>query len=133
MIKGLHFHHIGVACRNIEKEIQAFAVLGYDRDSEIITDPLQGIHCCFLKGPALRIELLAPADDTSPLIPWLDRGVKMYHQAFECESVTTAIAQLESHGAVVMSQQKHAKAFSGRNIAFLMLPNMLLIELIQFE
>ena len=96
MIEGLHFHHIGVACRNIEKEIQAFAILGYDRDSEIITDPLQGIHCCFLKGPGLRIELLAPTDDTSPLIPWLDRGVKMYHQAFECESVTAAIAQLRA-------------------------------------
>ena len=96
MIEGLHFHHIGVACRNIEKEIQAFAILGYDRDSEIITDPLQGIHCFFLKGPGLRIELLVPTDDTSPLIPWLDRGVKMYHQAFECESVTAAIAQLRA-------------------------------------
>ena len=67
MIEGLHFHHIGVACRNIEKEIQAFAILGYDRDSEIITDPLQGIHCCFLKGPGLRIELLVPTDDTCPV------------------------------------------------------------------
>jgi len=32
-----------------------------------------------------------------------------------------------------MSPQKHAKALSDRNIAFVMLPNMLLIELIQLE
>ena len=57
----------------------------------------------------------------------------MYHQAFECESVTAAIAQLESHGAIVRSPQKHARALSDRNIAFVMLPNMLLIELIQLE
>ena len=43
MIEGLHFHHIGVACRNIEKEIQAFAILApvYELFDKSACDPRQ--------------------------------------------------------------------------------------------
>jgi glyoxalase/bleomycin resistance protein/dioxygenase superfamily protein len=131
MIEGLEFHHIGVACRDIDREARAFAALGYTIDGQIFSDPLQKIRGCFLTGAGPRIELLAPLDDSSPLLPWLEKGIKMYHQAFEVESMEKTIAALCESRAVVLSPPKPAVAFDGRSIAFLMLPNLLLVELIE--
>jgi len=65
------------------------------------------------------------------VIPWLRKGVKMYHQAYEVNSMNAAIAELSSRRAVVVSSPKPSVAFGGRRIAFLMLPNFLLVELIE--
>jgi methylmalonyl-CoA/ethylmalonyl-CoA epimerase len=131
MIDGLRFHHIGVACRDIDKEMRAFEVLGYALDGDPFSDPLQKIRGCFLTGVGPRVELLAPLDDSSPLMPWLEKGVKMYHQAYEIESMDAALPAFTAARAVVVSPPKPAVAFDGRQIAFLMLPNLLLIELIE--
>ncbi len=131
MIAGLQFHHIGIACRHIEKEIRSFAMVGYGLEGERFSDPLQKIHGCFLVGPGPRIELLAPMDDTSPVMSWLQKGVKMYHQAYEVESIEAAVTALAAGHAVVVSPAKPAVAFGGRKIAFLMFPNLLLVELIE--
>jgi methylmalonyl-CoA/ethylmalonyl-CoA epimerase len=131
MIAGLQFHHIGVACRDLEKEIRSFAIVGYRLEGEQFSDPLQKIHGCFLVGPGPRIELLAPMDDASPVMSWLQKGVKMYHQAYEVESIEDAAAALCAERAVVISPGKPAVAFGGRKITFLMFPNLLLVELIE--
>jgi len=131
MIAGLQFHHIGVACRDLEKEMRSFAIVGYKLEGEHFSDPLQKIHGCFLVGPGPRIELLAPMDDTSPVMPWLQKGVKMYHQAYEVESIADATAALCAERAVVISPAKPAVAFGGRKISFVMFPNLLLVELIE--
>jgi len=131
MIAGLQFHRIGIACRDIEKEIRAFAMVGYGLEGERFSDSLQKIHGCFLVGPGPRIELLAPMDDTSPVMSWLQKGVKMYHQAYEVKSIEAAVTALGADHAVVVSPAKPAVAFGGRKIAFLMFPNLLLVELIE--
>jgi methylmalonyl-CoA/ethylmalonyl-CoA epimerase len=131
MIAGLQFHHIGVVCRDLDKEMRGFAILGYKLEGERFSDPLQKIHGCFLTGPGPCIELLAPMDDASPVMPWLRKGVKMYHQAYEVESIEAAAAALCAQRAVVISPAKPSVAFGGRKITFLMLPNLLLVELIE--
>ena len=131
MIAGLYFHHIGVACRDLEMEMRSFAIVGYTLEGEHFSDPLQKIHGCFLVGPGPRVELLAPMDDTSPVMPWLEKGVKMYHQAYEVESMEDATVALRAKRAVVISHPRPAVAFRGRKISFLMFPNLLLVELIE--
>jgi methylmalonyl-CoA/ethylmalonyl-CoA epimerase len=133
MIAELKFHHIGVACRDIEKEMRAFAIVGYALEGQRFSDPLQKIHGCFLTGPGPRVELLVPTDDASPVLSWLQKGVKMYHQAYEVELIEAAIAALSAHRAVLVSPPKPAVAFGGRKIAFLMFPNLLLVELIEAQ
>ena len=51
MMAPLQFHHIGVACRDLEKEIRSFAIVGYRLEGEQFSDPLQKIHGCFLGRP----------------------------------------------------------------------------------
>lgn len=127
---GLHFHHIGVACSDLNNEAARLAVLGYRAESDDFADPVQGIHGRFLIGPGPRLELLAPLPGTKVLDPWLETGVKLYHLAFEVERVDGVIATLVGSRARLVSGPVPAVAFGGRSIAFLMLPNLLLIELI---
>jgi methylmalonyl-CoA/ethylmalonyl-CoA epimerase len=131
MIEGLHFHHLGVACQNLEREAEAFRTLGYEMIGEVFTDPVQRVRGCFLRGPGPDLELLAPMDETSPLKPWLNKGVKIYHQAYEVESLKDTVRTLVENGGRIMSSPKPAEAFGGREIAFVMLPNLFLIEVIQ--
>jgi glyoxalase/bleomycin resistance protein/dioxygenase superfamily protein len=131
MIAGLQFHHIGMACRDIDAELRALAMVGYELEGNRFTDPLQKVRGCFLAGPGPRVELLAPLDDSSPVVSWLEKGIKMYHQAYEVESIDLAIATLTAQRAVVLSVPKPAVAFGGRKVAFLMLPNLMLVELIE--
>lgn len=128
---GFRFHHIGLACRDMEREAEALQLLGYELEGERFTDPLQKIHGCFLAGIGPRIELLAPLDESSPIISWLNKDVKMYHQAYEVESIEQAMTRLTKQHAVILSRPKPAIAFSGRKVAFLMLPNRLLVEVIE--
>jgi len=77
------------------------------------------------------MELLAPVDDSSPVMSWLNKDIKMYHQAYEVESMEAALGPLTAQQAVVVSRPKPAIAFGGRKVAFLMFPNRLLVELIE--
>lgn len=131
MISGLRFHHIGIGCRDIPSEVHALGLVGYEVCSEIFVDPVQGVRCCFMNGPGPLLELLTPLCNSSPLIPWLHQGVKMYHQAYEISSMDRALTDLSANRAKIVSQPVPAVAFGGRMIAFLILPNLLLIELIE--
>lgn len=129
----LSFHHIGVACRDLDSETRRFASLGYSAESPDFTDPLQGVTGRFLNGGGPRMELLKPLPGSGILTPWLRSGVKLYHLAYETQNITNMIEDYREDGAKLIVSPVPAVAFSGRLIAFLMLPNMLLIELIQNE
>jgi methylmalonyl-CoA/ethylmalonyl-CoA epimerase len=130
-LTAFRFHHIGVACRDMDKEAEALRLVGYEMEGERFTDPLQKIHGCFLIGPGPRMELLAPVDESSPIVTWLNKDIKMYHQAYEVDAIEPALAALSARQAVVLSRPKPAIAFGGRKVSFLMLPNRLLVELIE--
>ena len=126
----LRFHHVGVACRDLDAETRRFAVLGYARETADFVDPVQGVAGRFLTGGGPRLELLAPLTTDGALTPWLKAGVKLYHLAYEASDMEEGIAQLRAEGAKMVVQPVPAVAFGGRLIAFLMTPNLLLTELI---
>jgi methylmalonyl-CoA/ethylmalonyl-CoA epimerase len=125
------FHHLGVACQDLAAEMDRFRVLGYRQECGFFRDPTQKIEGVFLTGPGPRLELLAPLDASSPVATWLKNGIKYYHQAFEVASMSRGLEQMRGrHGRVVAPPEPGA-AFGGRLIAFVMLPGMILIEMIQ--
>lgn len=127
----MSFHHIGVACRDLAHETEAFGVLGYEIEGEDFVDPRQGIRGRFLVGPGPRLELLVGLPGSPVLEPWLDKGVKFYHQAFVVESMETSVQQLREKGGRMVSAPMPAVAFGDRQIAFVMLRNLAMVELIQ--
>ncbi len=127
----LRFHHVGLACKDIEVERAAHKLLGYADEGSVFVDPRQRIRGCFMVSAGMRIELLQPEGESSPLLPHLSRGIKMYHQAFETDAIETSIEELRRAGAIVTVAPVPAIAFGGRPIAFLMLRTTMLVELIQ--
>jgi catechol 2,3-dioxygenase-like lactoylglutathione lyase family enzyme len=132
MTRGTAFHHIGVACRDLDGEAAYFASLGYEPEGEPFTDPVQGVRGRFFVAPDQpRLELLVNAGETGPLDPWLGKGVKFYHFAYEARSLDAAITEMKAARARVLVNPVPAVAFGGRKIAFLIQPNGMLIELIE--
>jgi methylmalonyl-CoA/ethylmalonyl-CoA epimerase len=127
---NLAFHHVGVACRNLDSETRRLAALGYAPEGADFTDPVQGVTGRFLVGGGPRLELLVPLVE-GHLSPWLKAGVKLYHLAYETPDFEGGIGRLRGSGAKVVVPPVPSVAFAGRRIAFLMLPNMLLTELIE--
>ena len=127
------FHHLGVACDDIAAEIPRFEALGYRCEGAIFRDPIQKVEGAFMTGPGPRLELLAPLDPSSPVTPWMEKGVKYYHQGFEVPSMEEALERMAVRRGKVVEPPAPSVAFDGRSIAFVMLPGMILIELIQME
>jgi methylmalonyl-CoA/ethylmalonyl-CoA epimerase len=132
-MSGLAFHHVGVACKSITSEAGIFAALGYSAESKSFEDPVQGIRGQFLTGPGPRLELLEPLGASTVLDPYLRRGTKMYHLAFQASSIDLEISRLVKLGGRVVSDPVAAIAFDGRLVCFIMLKNFQLIELIEGE
>jgi methylmalonyl-CoA/ethylmalonyl-CoA epimerase len=124
------FHHLGIACRNISTEANVWSELGYSKEGEAFDDDLQGIKGLFMVGPGPRIELLEDLPGRKTIAPWLNRGIKIYHTAFEVFSFDDQINILIGSGARVVVPPCPAVAFANRRICFLLLRNISLIELI---
>lgn len=136
LLDKLAFHHIGVACRpdHAERERATLALLGYAPEGSEFVDPGLGIRGMFLVGPPParpRLELCLPLDEHSPITHWLNSGVKMYHLAFETPALLDDIGRLRDARAKLVVEPTPAVAFQQRRVAFLMLPNLLLVELIE--
>ena len=130
-ILGLKFHHLGVATRRIARERRVWEAIGYSQEGEAFSDPIQQIAGIFLAGPGPRLELLEPLPGSLVLHGWIERGVKIYHHAFEVASVPNSLDELLSLGARVVVEPVSAAAFGGRRISFVTLPSMNMIELIE--
>jgi len=129
---GLAFHHVGVACRDIAAEATHFTTLGYHPEGEPFEDRVQGTRGMFMAGQSPRVELLEPLEADAPgvLAPWLSQRIKLYHLGYIAPDLSEAIASLRSQRGKLVVPPVPAVAFGGRNIAFVMLANRLLVELI---
>lgn len=127
----LQFHHVGLACRKLAPEMMAHRLLGFEAESAMFHDHTQRICGIFMVNGPMRIELLEPAAADSPVNDMLKHGQKMYHQGFTCDHIHEAVRYLEGEGARMISPPLPAAAFSGKEISFLMLRTLLIVELIQ--
>jgi methylmalonyl-CoA/ethylmalonyl-CoA epimerase len=128
---GAEFHHVGLACRDLERERDAFADLGYVSSGERFTDARQGVVGLFLEGLGPRIELLTPLGSSKVLDPWLSGRAKMYHLGYEVPDLAEALNAAAARGARQVSGPTPAVAFGERKICFVMLRNLFLVEFIE--
>lgn len=131
-MKNLMFHHIGIASDDMEKDYKAYEILGYTKEGELFTDETQGIKGQFLiaeRHP--RIELLENLETSHTLDVWLKNSTKMYHLAYYATNFNESINKFVQNRARVITPAKPSVYF-GMRICFLMLPNMSMIELIEY-
>lgn len=133
LTEGFEFHHIAVACKNFEKEVQAYKMLGYRQESPDFKDENQGIYGRFLVSiNQPRIELLKNSENSHTLDLWLKNKTKMYHTAYMVKNFDKAVEIFLSMGARFVREPLPSTYFKEK-ICFLLLPNMGLVELIEKE
>jgi methylmalonyl-CoA/ethylmalonyl-CoA epimerase len=125
------FHHLGIACKSIEREEAVYAGLGYQREGERFEDTLQGVRGSFMTGGGPRIELLENLPGSATLAPWLAKGVRVYHMAYLVDDFDAELAAALRAGWKTMRAPLPAIAFGGARVCFLMMPNMQLVELVE--
>jgi len=128
----LSFHHIGIACRDIEATKPFYIAQGYVA-SETVFDPVQSVNICFLdKAGMPRIELLSPIGEDSPVVRTLETsGVAPYHICYEADDITVAISRLKSQHFVLLKKPVPACAIGGKAVCFLYSKNVGLVELVE--
>lgn len=131
LIGKFEFHHIGVAVKDLYMERNLFQMIGYTQESPVFEDSLQGIKGMFLTATGQpRLELLQNLEQSTTLTKFLLAGIKMYHFAYLVNDFDQAVAVFQKMRAkMIFSPQ--ISVYFGKRICFLMLPNMLLIELIE--
>ncbi|PPQ21402.1 hypothetical protein CV770_01330 [Bradyrhizobium sp. AC87j1] len=127
----LHFHHLGMACRNIATELPELETTGYRPEGPIFEDPIQQVRIQFVSGGGPRLELIEPASPQSPVMGVLKRGSKFYHLAYEVARFDDAIAHFRERQYLPVSSPAPAVAFDMRRIVFLASATLTLIELIE--
>ena len=128
------FHHVGIAVRNLASASESLQKLfGYSVSSGPFDDPVQRVSVCFLSrgGTDPLLEVVAPLGFDSPIVRTLEKGGGTYHVCYEVPEITRAINHLLSGGALLISGPVPAIAFGMRDIAWLMTPAHLLVELVQ--
>lgn len=127
----MRFHHLGIATDSLRQDLHAYRALGYRSEGPSIVDERQGVRGQFLIGGGPRLELLEPLPGSQTLAPFLSRGIKCYHHAYEVESLENSLAALRATGAKQLAPPVDAVAFNRREV-FLMLPNRWIVELIGY-
>lgn len=132
MENELRFHHIGIACHDIEATKPFYVALGY-MASETVEDPIQNIFICFLDKLGMpKLELLAPVDEQSPVNRTLAAsGVTPYHVCYEVEDLDATIKELKGQRFIRVSKPVPACAINNRRVCFLYNKDVGLIELVE--
>lgn len=129
MTTSLDFHHVGVACNSIERELKIYQQLGYTYERGF-TDSIQGVRGAFICLGGMRLELLENLPGSSTLNVWISREIKLYHIGYYVHSVSGGLKWMKENRVLVTSKPQPAIAFNGRSIVFGMTRNGDLIELI---
>lgn len=115
--QDMKLHHVGFACRDIEKGIRHVKTL-YDIKyiSDIVFDELQNTNVCLIEtNNNITLELVAGSEVEA----LLDRGVSLYQVCYEVPDIFQAIKHFQTEGAIVVSEPKPAKLFNNRLVTFL--------------
>src|ERR1700691_1878383 len=126
------FHHVGFVVASILGSVQGFIdVLQAEWDGAIFHDPNQMVRVTFLRGKhagSPRLELVEPAAENSPVIPFLKKGGGLHHLCYEIDNLEVQLGLSRAQGAIVVRPPLPAVAFEGRRIAWVYTRNKLLLE-----
>ncbi len=129
------FHHIGFVVASIENSIQGFSQsLQAEWDGKIFHDPNQVVKVTFLRSKQAGnpvVELVEPAGETSPVIPFLKRGGGLHHLCYEVDELEEQLGVSRAQGAIVVRPPLLAVAFDGRRIAWVYTKSKLLLEYLE--
>jgi len=111
--------HIGIAVKNLEEAIETWTKLGLTVEA-IETVESQKVRVAFLPvGEEVRIELLEPTSEDSPIARFIDKkGAGIHHLALATDDVVNEIKSAEDEGLRLIDKVPRPGAHDA-SIAFL--------------
>jgi len=116
----MKFHHIGIACKNIDEEIANISKIHtITKQTEKFFDARQNAELVLLTlADGSNMELIAGKQvDT-----FVKKNITYYHICFEVDDILAEIDRLVAEGAFLVSPPKPAILFGNRLVAFLNVP-----------
>lgn len=127
-------HHIGYLIRDMEKAINEFEQLGYERTSGITYDDYRDIEICFLQNAGVCVELVRAVSEKSVVYALSKKiGASPYHICYQVEDVEAEAATLRERGYLPIGEAMPAPALEGVLAAFFYSKQMGILELIGKE
>lgn len=125
-----------MATHSLSSELKVFQSLGFKIEGEFI-DEVQCIKGIFLipqtrQYPQYRFELLENLNPQGPLTNYLKNKTKLYHIAYKSCDIESDLSKLTNRnkgGGLMIKPITNATYFA--KICFVMMPNSLLIELVE--
>ena len=129
-------HHLGIVVNNIQDSLGEFSK--FIKFDEITMPTLVGsqkVNVCFMKLDTLKIELIEPIGNDSPVKTFLEKGGGFNHICFEVDDLSKTIDKIIKEGGRLIVSP--VEGFEGKQIAFVLLnmkkTNFNLIELVEIK
>ena len=131
----LRFHHVGYVVPSIARTVESFQrSLGAQWDGRVYEDPHQRVKVTFLvtRPGDPQFELVEPAGENYPVRRFLEeQGSGLHHVCYEVDDHEGTMAGWKTRGSLIARRPKHAVAFQGRRIAWMLTAEKLLVELLE--
>ncbi len=127
-------NHIAIAVPDIKEAALKWQQALNMKKSEIIILEEHGVKVVFLEFSNLKIELLEPLDDKSPISKFLEKNPKggMHHICFEVEKITETINALKNKNINILGDGNPKIGAHNKPVVFLH-PNDLSGTLVELE
>jgi len=113
----MRFHHVGIACKDIEEEISNLTrIHQVVKQSDIVYDAEQNAELVMLTlADGTNIELISGKQVEN----LTKKNITYYHLCFEVDDIDAEVERLLSENAYLISPPKSAILFNNRKVAFL--------------
>ncbi|PHY08211.1 MAG: methylmalonyl-CoA epimerase [Nitrosarchaeum sp.] len=115
----MKLHHIGIVVSKISESFPE--ITKYIKFDEITIPSLiasQKVNVCFLKIGEIKLELIEPIGDDSPVTNFAQKGGGFHHLCFEVPNIRKQLDEFVNNGARVIVEP--VKGFEDRLTAFVL-------------
>ena len=122
--EGVKFEHIGLVVDSFEK---IKPNLGFEAQGEIG----QKVNVAFISLYGIRIELLEPMGEDSPIAQSLAKGQKLLHICYTTPNLEISIREARKYGFICFKKPEPSSVFGNKLAAWLYSRTYGLFELIE--
>lgn len=120
--EGARFEHLGLAVRSLAGEVNA---------AEITEDPERKVNVAFIYVDDIKVELVEPAEESSPVTNILKKGQSLYHMCFTVPDLEKAVKTARGNGFHCISKTAPGKAYDNAKVIWVFNKVYGLFELIE--
>lgn len=119
--ENVEFDHVGLAVRSMPADLE----------KQKIFDPLQHVNVAFININGLRVELVEPVGERSPVVNLLKKNQSLYHLCFRTRNIPESLEKAKENGFHCIAKPVEAVAFGNKNIVWLYSRQYGLVELVE--